>query len=254
MKKILLISGHGAGDSGACAKIGNVIYKEATETRIMTKLIKKCLKDYDCSVDIYPTLRNAYEDAKAGKLQKNFRDYDYVLEVHFNACVNDLKGNGQTTGTEAYITTSDNSKQTETCILSKISTMGLRNRGVKSHNWTVIQRAKTFGVDSCLLEVCFIDDVDDMKIYLAHKEDIALMIAQGVVNGLIIKKKVTELKVGDRVRVKAGAKDKNTGKKYSDFVYNTIYTIIRIDKDGIVFGLSGKVSGKTKKSNLTKAF
>lgn len=250
MKKILLISGHGAGDSGACAKINGKTYKEATETRTMTKLIKKQLKGYDCSVDIYPTSHNAFEDAKAGKLQRNFRDYDYVLEVHFNACVNDLKGNGKTTGTEAYITTNDSSKQTEICILSKMSTIGLKNRGVKSHDWTVIKKSKTIGTDSCLLEVCFIDDADDMKVYVNHKEDIALLIAHGLINGLSIKPKKQVITVGDRVKIKEGAKDINTGKKYSDFVYNTVYTVIRVDKDAIVFGLSGKVSGKTKPSNV----
>jgi N-acetylmuramoyl-L-alanine amidase len=251
MKKILLISGHGAGDSGACSTIDGKLYKEATETRNMTKLIKKALKDYKCNVEIYPTSRNAYEDAKAGKLQCNFTDYDYVLEIHFNACVNDIKGNGRTTGVEAYVTTYDTTKATETCILSKMSTIGLKNRGVKSHNWTVINRAKTKGVDSCLLEVCFIDDADDMRIYIEHQSEIALLIAQGVINGLAIPKK-NSLSVGDKVKIKAGAKDLNTKKKYSEFVYGTVYTVIRIDKDAVVFGLSGKTTGKTKTSNIIK--
>lgn len=189
--KILLISGHGAGDSGACAKIKGKTYKEAEETIVMVKKIKEQLAPYDVTVDLYPTDRNAYEDAKAGCLKVDFLKYDYVLEIHFNACVNDLKGNGKTTGTEAFITTSDKTNKAEKNILSCLSALGFVNRGVKSHNWTVINRAKINGADSCLLEVCFIDDADDMAIYTKNKDNVAKAIALGVVKTYSLKKKST---------------------------------------------------------------
>ena len=61
--KILLISGHGAGDPGTVSQFG----KEADETIYMVEEIKKTLSAY-AQVDLYPTERNAYKDAKAGKL------------------------------------------------------------------------------------------------------------------------------------------------------------------------------------------
>lgn len=189
--KILLISGHGAGDYGACAKIKGKTYKEAEETIVMVKKIKEQLSKYNVNVDLYPTDRNAYEDAKAGCLKVDFSRYDYVLEIHFNACVNDLKGNGKTTGTEAFITTSDKTNKAEKNMLSCLSALGLVNRGVKSHNWTVINRAKTKGADSCLLEVCFIDDADDMAIYTKNKDNVSKAIALGVVKTYSLKKKST---------------------------------------------------------------
>lgn len=189
--KILLISGHGAGDVGACAKIKGKTYKEAEETIVMVKKIKEQLVPYNVTVDLYPTDRNAYEDAKSGCLKVNLSKYDYVLEIHFNACVNDLKGNGKTTGTEAFITTSDKTNKAEKNMLSCLSALGLVNRGVKSHNWTVINRAKTKGADSCLLEVCFIDDADDMAIYTKNKDNVAKAIALGVVKTYSLKKKST---------------------------------------------------------------
>ena len=187
--KILLISGHGAGDSGACAKIKGKTYKEAEETIVMVKKIKEQLSKYNVTVDIYPTDRNVYEDAKNGCLKVDFSKYDYVLEIHFNACVNDLKGNGKTTGTEAFVTTSDKTNKAEKNMLSCLSALGLNNRGVKSHNLTVINRAKTKGADSCLLEVCFIDDADDMAIYTKNKDNVAKAIALGVVKTYSLKKK-----------------------------------------------------------------
>lgn len=189
--KILLVSGHGAGDNGACAKIKGKTYKEAEETIVMVKKIKEQLSKYNVTVDLYPTDRNAYEDAKAGCLKVDFSKYDYVLEIHFNACVNDLKGNGKTTGTEAFITTSDKTNKAEKNMLSCLSALGLNNRGVKSHNWTVINRAKAKGADSCLLEVCFIDDADDMAIYTKNKDNVAKAIALGIVKAYSLKKKST---------------------------------------------------------------
>ena len=184
-----MISGHGAGDSGACAKIKGKTYKEAEETIVMVKKIKEQLSKYNVTVDLYPTDRNAYEDAKKGCLKVDFSKYDYVLEIHFNACVNDLNGNGKTTGTEAFITTSDKTNKAEKNMLSCLSALGLNNRGVKSHNWTVINRAKTKGADSCLLEVCFIDDADDMAIYTKNKDNVAKAIALGIVKTYLLKKK-----------------------------------------------------------------
>jgi N-acetylmuramoyl-L-alanine amidase len=256
-KKILLISGHGAGDSGATAKINGKTYKEADEAIVMVKKIKSALAPYNATVDLYPTNRNAYEDAKAGKLKKDLSKYDYILEIHFNACVNDLKGDGKTTGTEAYVTTSDTSIKTEKYMVSNLAALGFRNRGVKSHNWTVINRAKIAGADSCLLEVCFIDDADDMKIYLKSKDGVASNIALGLVTGLGLKKKsnkkkkVATLCVGARVKIKAGAIDENTKKEYSKFVYTTVYTVIYIKDGCVAFGLNGVATGRTKIENIT---
>ena len=213
--KILLISGHGAGDSGACAKIKGKTYKEAEETIVMVKKIKEQLSNYNVTVDLYPTDRNAYEDAKKGCLKADFSKYDYVLEIHFNACVNDLKGNGKTTGTEAFVTTSDKTKSAEVKMLSCLSALGLNNRGVKSHNWTVINRAKIKGADSCLLEVCFIDDADDMAIYTKNKDNVAKAIALGIVKTYLLKKKATSSNEKKATKKKTVAAAKSFSKAFA---------------------------------------
>ena len=208
--KILLISGHGAGDSGAVSQFG----READETIYMVEEIKKTLSKY-AQVDLYPTNRNAYSDAKAGKLAVNFANYNYVLEVHFNACVNDTKGDGKTMGTEIYVTTAEKTVGVETKIVQAIATFGLKNRGVKRTNFTVIYRAKAAGVSSALLETCFIDDKDDMAIYSSKKAQIAAAIANAIASQFGLKKKTTttagggqaakEVKAGSIVTIKDGA-------------------------------------------------
>ena len=178
-----MISGHGAGDSGAVGQYGGRTYQEADETRAMTQLLAKALAGA-CEVTVYPTERNAYSDYKAGVLAKTaqFRQYDYVLEVHFNALRQD-DGDGKTKGVECYVTTSEAGTGVEEAICREVAALGLTNRGVKRKNWSVIQTAKTAGVSSALLEVCFIDDADDMAVYLEKREEIAQAIARGICEG-----------------------------------------------------------------------
>lgn len=202
--RVLLISGHGAGDVGASARINGKTYYEYKETIDVVKRVKKQLSKYgNVVVDLYPTNRNAYEDAKRGCLKVNFANYDYVLEVHFNACVRDLKGNGKTTGTEAFITTYDRTDNTEEFMVDYISDLGLKNRGIKKYNYTVINRAKKASADSSLLEVCFIDDADDMKIYLANKDKIATYIAKAIAKNYGLKKKTTKKTSSESKKVEA---------------------------------------------------
>ena len=207
--KILLISGHGAGDPGTVSQFG----KEADETIYMVEEIKKTLSAY-AQVDLYPTERNAYKDAKAGKLAVDFGNYGYVLEVHFNSGAADLKGNGRTTGTEIYVTTAEKTVGVETKIVQSIAALGFKNRGVKRTNFTVIYKAKAAGVSSALLEVCFIDDKDDMSAYAAKKTQIAAAVANAIATQFGLKKgsqeagsspATQEIKAGSVVTIKSGA-------------------------------------------------
>ena len=178
--KILLIAGHGGTpyDSGA---VGNG-YREADLTREVVKLLKPQLDNY-ADVTIADTSINWLNNLRS----LNVSPYDYVLEIHFNAGVNDRKGNNGTTGTEIYITTSEKSHGVETEIVKGIESIGFKNRGVKRKNWTVINHVKKYGVSSALLEVCFIDDADDMWLYQKKKTEVIKAIANGIIKGFGIK-------------------------------------------------------------------
>ena len=178
--KILLIAGHGAGDPGA---VGNG-YKEAELTREVVKLLKPQLDNY-ADVTIADTSKNWFNN------KMDFSPYHYVLEIHYNAGVNDTKGNNGTTGTEIYITTSEKTHGVETEIVKGISSIGFKNRGVKRKNWSVINRAKSQGVSSALLEVCFIDDADDMWLYQKKKTEVIKAIANGIIKGFGLEAKTT---------------------------------------------------------------
>lgn len=153
--KILLISGHGAGDSGAvgCG------YKEADLTRTATYILEGKLEAYDLTVDRYPTARNAYEDNKAGNLARSFKSYDLVIEVHFNSY------NGSAHGTEVLYR-ADNCKTIAKRVSAAIASFGFTDRGAKYRSDLMnMNTCLRQGVPYILIETCFIDSASDMKLY-----------------------------------------------------------------------------------------
>ncbi|MBQ7974354.1 MAG: N-acetylmuramoyl-L-alanine amidase [Clostridia bacterium] len=186
--KILLIAGHGDGDCGAT---GNG-YKEADLTREVATLLKAQLNGY-ADVEIADMTKNWYQYVckKGGSL--SVKGYDYALEIHFNAIKPEEKSDGATKGTEIYVTTAEKGTTVEQGIVNAISALGFKNRSVKRYNWGLINYIKKKGVSSALLEVCFIDDIDDMKLYKTKKSEIIKAIANGIINGFALEKKANEL-------------------------------------------------------------
>lgn len=182
--KILLIAGHGAGDPGATATIGGAKITEAEETRSLAALTAAALtRRYAVTASVFDPARNAYTDLSAGRLKKDvFSEFDYVLELHFNACTAS-PADGKTKGVECYVTNDEKSVGVELQICAKLSALGLTNRGVRRKNFSVISAAKKAGVSSALLGVCFLDDPDDMAVYLKDRAAVAKAIAEGIAAG-----------------------------------------------------------------------
>lgn len=171
MPSILLIAGHGAGDPGA---VGNGT-SEAVETRRVVNALVGPLQANGFAVTVYDQSKNAFAEAQAGRL--NFGgSFDYVFEVHFNSF------NKQAKGTEAYITTSESGDVVEQKIVSKLAKY-FTSRGVKRYNWSVITIAKSQGFSSCLYEVCFIDNAEDMAAYNNNFNSIITDMANGIAEG-----------------------------------------------------------------------
>lgn len=161
---LLLIAGHGAGDPGATATIGGKAYREDTETRRVVSALQRRLGSL-CAV--YPSDRDPYQDYKKGTLRSvaQFQGFDFVLEVHFNAFKAGAS-DGKIKGVEAWVPKGGD-KAIADKLCKAVSSCGLTNRGVKEGNLAVINTAKGSGVPACLLEVCFLDDPDDMAVYAA---------------------------------------------------------------------------------------
>ena len=196
---ILLICGHGEGDPGACA-LG---YEEATLVRGMVSKLKGLLSPY-AEVDVFDTAKNMYKYLKAGNFY-NFRKYDYVFELHFNAGAHNKDGNGKTTGTEILVHERENGISVEEYILKNVEKLGFKNRGVKRRtdllNMNTCRASQ--GVSYALFETCFVDDLDDMTLYQAKKDDVIKAIVDGIVQGFGLNKSVNNTEHSERILTSA---------------------------------------------------
>jgi N-acetylmuramoyl-L-alanine amidase len=153
--KILIISGHGAGDSGACG----CGYKEADLTRKAASILEGKLDAYDCKIVRYPSARNCYEDNKRGEMQDSFSKYGLVVEIHFNSY------NGSAHGCECLYRPA-RMRSLAAKVSKAISEEGFFNRGAKQR--TDLMNMNTCyrnGVPYILIETCFIDSKADMARY-----------------------------------------------------------------------------------------
>lgn len=202
------LSGEGTGSQG-CG------YKEQNLTRELGKIVIEMLKKeghtiYDCTVD--KSSNNAQQ--LIDRVNKaNKQPLDLFVSIHFNACVNDVKGDGRTTGTEVFLhSMSSKAKPYAERIVKKIANVGLKNRGVKTHNAYVLKHTKA---PALLIETCFIDDRDDMNVYLKSPRKVAKAIVEGILDKTITD--VTETPKTGFYRVLVGSyKDKNNAIKIQE--------------------------------------
>lgn len=250
--KILLIAGHGAGDPGATAKIDGKTYKEAELTREVVANLKPLLEAYGVNVTTYPTSHDAYQDYNAGRLVSTakFSNYDYVLEIHFNAGRSDLKGDGKVAGDECFWPSRGKATGLEKPMTSRLF-KGYAQRASRSGKYAVINTAAGNGVKANLLEVCFIDDADDMRIYLKNKSNIAQNIAEGVAEYYGLKKAATVKKSTETAKPKAAAttSTKNKTVRVTASALNirkgpsTNYPIVGVIKDKGVYTIVEEKNG-----------
>lgn len=156
--KLLLISGHGAGDSGAvgCG------FKEADLTRTAASILEGKFKSYDVTVARYPASHDAYQDGRGGGYAVSLKSYGLVVEIHFNSY------NGSAYGTETLYR-QQSCKGLAQAVTNAIASVGFYNRGAKVRtdlgNMNYCYRN---GIPYILIETCFIDNADDMKRYQAQ--------------------------------------------------------------------------------------
>lgn len=202
---ILLISGHGGEpfDSGATGYFNNVQLTEYDLALNAVNHIGGVLNnEYQCHVDLYPRTRDAFKDCKNNKFDSyvDLKKYDYVLEVHFNAAIRDLNGDGRQKGSEIWIDERVKDRQVETNILANLKAIGLNSRGIKNTtSLTVIKHCTDLSVHAALLEICFIDDHDDLEFYFNNQERVLNSIANSMAQSLNIKRKPLEVNIGDTI-------------------------------------------------------
>lgn len=199
--RLLLIAGHGEDDPGTAAQVNGRQYREVEETRRVVLALQKAL---GAGAAVYPTGRNAFEDYKRGVLKEKarFQRFDFVLEIHFNAFVPST-ADGRVKGVEAYVPTAAEDLETARRLCRAVESCGFSNRGVKQKDWSVICAAGKAGAAACLLEICFLDDGDDMALYERRFSGIirALSRALGEVEDVTVYEKLEDVPAWGRPTV-----------------------------------------------------
>ena len=169
-RKIFLSAGHGGTDSGA---VGNG-YVERDLTIDLRNHIVRELK----ALGITPSIdsdRNALAQTLAW-LRGKFGSKDILLDLHWNAA-----GNPEAKGSEVIIPdiSSQFEKDLAKALLKIFTDLGFKDRGVKPEALTARKKLGWMrpAAENVLIEVCFISNITDMKLYEANKQNIAKRIA-----------------------------------------------------------------------------
>lgn len=169
-RKIIISAGHGGTDPGA---FGNG-YVERELTIELRNLIINELK----ALGINPLAddnRNALKETLAW-LRGKFNGKDILFDIHWNAA-----SNPEAKGTEVIVPDicSQFEKDLGRSLVKIFTELGFRDRGVKPESLTARKRLGWMRptAENVLLEVCFITNPTDMKLYQANKLTIAKRIA-----------------------------------------------------------------------------
>lgn len=174
--KVSVHAGHNPAGKVACGAVG--LLNESIENRILKDKVIAMLKAqghtvYDDTVDNGTSKSDVLKKIVA---KVNSHDIDLAVSLHFNAGANKIL-NKVTTGTEVFVySTTSKAYSYAQKIVSAISALGFKNRGVKTS--TSLYVLKNIKAPALLVEAVFIDDPDDVALYDADK------MAQAVVKGI----------------------------------------------------------------------
>lgn len=182
IRKVTIHAGHNRPGNVACGAVG--ILDESKEARIIVKKVirllkKEGIKAVDCTINDGKGQTDVLKRICAGCNAVN--DADLNISVHFNSGAGDRKGNGKTAGTEVLVTADrDDKGDIAHRICNQMDYAGFKNRGVKARkDLYFLNRTKK---PALLVEVCFVDDADDAKLYKKNKDAVAKAIVKAIVN------------------------------------------------------------------------
>lgn len=178
MKTISLDVGHGLKTAGKQTPDGIKEWEICDKVR---DTIVELLKDYDVKF-IFPDNNEGNVDEKLTTRRQIYitANADVCVSLHLNA----YKGKwGKHTGTEVWVDkncTAKDMELAEAIYKRLVEYMGLKGRGIKKENWTVINQNK---IPAALVEGGFMDSLIDNPIIMSKKGQDAY--ARAVAEGLI---------------------------------------------------------------------
>ena len=164
----LVICGHGQGksvyDAGAVNRSLNIT--EAQKVRELAELMKQYATNTHFITD-----KNVYDFGNIASISKG---YESVTELHFNSF------NTQAYGTEVLIKDGFTPDKTDTTFKNVLEKY-FKVRGFKFVDWLYNANAMAqTGISYRLIEICFIDNNNDMAIYEKNKNSIARELMEAI--------------------------------------------------------------------------
>lgn len=157
-------AGHNPDGKVACGAVG--LIRESTEARkvkdeVITQLRQLGHIVYDCTVNNGTGQKDVLQ--KIVKMCNNHKA-DLDVSIHFNCAANDRVGNGKTTGTEVLLySNASRAYDYAEGVCKAFELLGFKNRGIKFNpSLYVLRHTKA---PAMLIEVCFVDDKDDVELY-----------------------------------------------------------------------------------------
>jgi len=185
--------GHGGNDSGAT--LGN--RKESNDVLSIGKEVAVEMRRHGVVVDETRT-NDSTVNLNARSSYENKKDYDYFVSFHRNAF--NKKAHGVETFT--YSHSSKKANELATKVQNNLVKLGFTDRGTKEANFHVLRETKAPAI---LIEMGFIDNVEDNKIFDSKRNEIVKAITQAILSQLNIKyidKKVVVKEVDKNTNVK----------------------------------------------------
>ena len=224
-----------------CGAVGNGLY-ESDLTEIIGEGIVKELSNYEVDIRIAPrgTLNDRTNYANSIKA-------DYFLSTHINASIN----TSTATGFESFIHNNASQKSLDIQnilhaeIMKYMKQYNVFDRGKKRANFAVLRNSN---MSACLIECLFISNVNDAKLLKDDKflEGLAISVANGMVLGLGLKKKIVDKKVENNNNNKEELIDMAIEKWMKDAGINSLDSLVKngIINDGNLW--SNKMDEKTE--------
>ena len=183
-KPIICVSaGHNPKGKIACG--ASDYLDESTEARWLTKEVIKILnrsgfKAINCTVNNGTNQRDVL-----GKICKKSNAQSSVLTVsiHLNSSEHEKDANGRTMGVECLVLSDEGIKhKVSKAVCNRISKLGFANRGIKVRDDLYFLRHTS--APAILIEVCFVSDADDARLYKKKKKEIAKAIASSIISNV----------------------------------------------------------------------
>ena len=175
--KILVMAGHSANGYKGSGAVGHL--NESNETRRVAPKVVEYLKQLGVEATYVkldkPTSSSYLYDQV--KLANSKGKFDVMVQIHFNAGSSDPNSN--TTGTETYYRSS-NAKPYSDRVNKKLATL-FKDRGSRNNKPNLYWLKNTTS-PAILIELCFVDDKDDAKVYNNNFDKICKLIAEGLAN------------------------------------------------------------------------